>query len=95
MDQVVSFSLSDTFTGTFKIYLKQTHDPRAEKIIELLRFGTNNVVHTLLMRYGFPPEDVAEITPYIQLINEANIIFNKSIDDAPAYIRQLADWYRS
>lgn len=95
MDQVVSFSLSDTFTGTFKIYLKRAHDPRAEKIIELLRFGTNNVVHTLLMRYGFPPEDVAEITPYIQSINEANIIFNKNIDDAPAYIRQLADWYRS
>lgn len=95
MDQVVSFSLSDTFTGTFKIYLRQTRDSRAEKIIELLRFGTNNVMHTLLMRYGFPPEDVAEITPFIQSINEANITFNKNIDNAPAYIKQLSEWYRS
>lgn len=95
MDQVISFSLSDTFTGTFKIYLKQTRDSRAQKIIELLRFGTNNVMHTLLMRYGFPPEDVAEITPYIQTINEANIIFKKNIDDAPSYIKQLAEWYRN
>jgi len=94
VDQVISFSLSDVFSAAFKIYKNHTRDTRAEKMIELLRFGTNNAYHMLLMRYGFPPEDVAEITPYIHSINEENIIFRKEIEDAPQYIKDLADWYR-
>lgn len=94
VDQVISFSLSDVFSAAFKIYKNYTRDSRAEKMIELLRFGTNNAYHMLLMRYGFPSEDVAEITPYIQSINEENIVFGKEIENAPQYIRDLADWYR-
>ena len=63
-------------------------------MIELLRFGTNNSVLTLLMRYGFPPEEVAEIERYIDSIDEENIIFNKEIEDAPILIKALTEWYR-
>lgn len=94
LDQVISFSLSETFIAAFKIYRDHTQDQQADKMIELLRFGTNNTVHTLLMRYGFPPEEIAEIKLYIQSINEENIIFKNEIEHAPMHIKTLTEWYR-
>ena len=93
MDQVISFSLSDVFMAAFKIYGNQTADQRAQKMIELLRFGTNNVTHMLLMRYGFSPEAIAEITPYIKTINEREIIFSREIYEAPNYLQDIVKWY--
>ncbi|MEZ8324274.1 DEAD/DEAH box helicase [Vibrio cyclitrophicus] len=93
VDQVISFSLTETFITAFKVYRENTLDYRADKIIELLRYGTNDVVHTMLMRYGFAPEDVADLSPYIQLINEEDIIFKPTINDAPQYIQDMVDWY--
>ncbi|MGE4396676.1 MAG: hypothetical protein AB7D34_04365, partial [Sulfurimonas sp.] len=60
----------------------------------LLKFGTNNTKHMLLIRYGFPPENVTEIAKYIESINENNIIFKQEIEEAPSHIRHLVDWYR-
>lgn len=93
LDQVISFSLSEVFIATFKIYYDQRKDDRALKMIELMRFGTNNTMNMLLMRYGFPAENVNEIIPYIQLINEENIIFKDSISSAPKYIQEMTAWY--
>lgn len=93
LDQVISFSLADVFSAAFKIYGKRTSDRRADRMVELLRFGTNNVVHMMLMRYGFTPESVADITPYIQFINESEIQFHPEISTAPKYIRDIVDWY--
>lgn len=93
LDQVISFSLSDVFIAAFKIYKDLSADGRADKMIELLRFGTNDAMHMLLMRYGFPPEEVAEITPYIRNISESDILFKSTIYEAPMYIRSMVDWY--
>ncbi|WP_350013240.1 DEAD/DEAH box helicase [Pseudomonas asiatica] len=93
MDQVISFSLVDVFSAAFKIYVSRTADDRANKMIELLRYGTNNVIHMLLMRYGFPPEAVGEVSGYIKFINEREIIFNDGVNDAPAHVKSLVSWY--
>ncbi|MBY6208367.1 MULTISPECIES: DEAD/DEAH box helicase [Halomonas] len=93
LDQVISFSLTECFITSFKVYKDQTSDQRSDKMIELLRFGTNNTVHTLLMRYGFPPEDISEISKYILYINEDTITFKSNMSDAPEYIREMVDWY--
>jgi len=93
LDQVISFSLSETFITSFKVYRDNTSDQRSEKMIELLRFGTNNTVHTLLMRYGFPSEDIADISKYILFINEDTITFKPDISEAPHYIQEMVDWY--
>lgn len=93
LDQVISFSLSDSFITSFKVYREATSDERSDKMIELLRFGTNNEVHVLLLRYGFPPEDVAELSKYILFVNEDTIVFKPDISDAPKHIREVADWY--
>lgn len=45
------------------------------------------------MRYGFPPEDVPSIAPYIESISELNIVFNDKVKDAPQHIRDMIEWY--
>jgi helicase len=93
MDQVISFSLSDVFSAAFKIYGEATGDSRAAKMLELLRFGTNNVIHILLLRYGFSPETISDITPYLQFVTEQEIIFKDEIYSAPQYILDMVEWY--
>lgn len=93
LDQVISFSLSDVFSAAFKIYRKLSGDDRALKMMELLRYGTNDVLHMLLMRYGFSAEIVSEITPYISFVSESEIVFSAEIEKAPQYIKDIVEWY--
>ncbi|WP_138438961.1 DEAD/DEAH box helicase [Marinobacter alexandrii] len=93
LDQVISFSLTESFIAAFKVYKDHVSDKRADKIIELLKFGTNDVVQTLLMRYGFPPEEVSELSNYIAFINEDIISFSSDIANAPKYLQELVEWY--
>lgn len=93
LDQVITFSLSDIFIAAFKIYWEKTNDDRAEKIIELLRYGTNNSQHILLMRYGFPPDIVMDISNYVASINDVEIVFKENITSAPQNVQDLVEWY--
>ena len=93
LDTVISFSLSEVFSAAFKIYMESMNDNRAIKVIELLRYGTNNSRYVLLMRYGFPPEDVPAIAPYVKSISEEDIEFTENVDNAPQYIKNMIDWY--
>ncbi len=93
MDQVISFSLSDTFIAAFKVYEEKTGDFRAEQVIELFRYGTNNSKNILLMRYGFPSEMVHDVSDYVEKVNEKEIVFKNSIHSAPLAIREMVEWY--
>lgn len=93
MDQVISFSLSDTLIAAFEIYYEQSNDERANRIIELFRYNTNNRQYILLLRYGFPPEMVKEIAPYVQTISENEITFLPTIATAPRIIQNIVEWY--
>lgn len=93
LDTVISFSLSDVFIGAFSIYYCTTKDKKALKMIELLKYGTNNTIYILLIRYGFPPDEVAEISKYVEQISEKNISFKNSITNAPQHIQDLVFWY--
>ncbi len=93
LDQVISFSLANSFVAAFKVYKDNTSDQRANKMIDLLRFGTNSSTHILLMRYGFAPENIAEISEYILSIDENTITFKPEITDAPEYLKKMVDWY--
>jgi len=93
LDQVISFCLSDVFVAAFKIYGEQTDDERANRMIELLQYGTHNPQHILLMRYGFPSECVQEISEYVASVSEENIVFRDVVHSAPGHIRKLVEWY--
>ncbi|CAD0009488.1 DEAD/DEAH box helicase [Flavobacterium chungangense] len=93
MDQVISFSLSDIFIAAFKIYGEKRNDSRAEKIVELFRYNTNNKIHILLLRYGFSPEIIKEIAPYVDTIDEDRIIFLPTIQNTSDFVRNMVSWY--
>ncbi|WP_082638156.1 DEAD/DEAH box helicase [Lysobacter antibioticus] len=94
LDQVISFCLSDTFVAAFKVYHRRSGNDRALKFIELLRFGTNDPMHVLLMRYGFLPEDIESLLPYIRSVNEKEIAFTRAISYASARVQMITAWYR-
>ena len=73
--------------------MEHVDDDRAVQVIELLRYGTNDSRNVLLMRYGFPPEDVPAIVPYIESISELNIEFSDRVEGAPLYIKHMIEWY--
>lgn len=93
LDTVISFSLSDVFIGTFKLYLADTNDQRSDVFIDFLRYGTTNRVHIMLMRYGIQPEDVPEISPYVDFISEERIEINPEIYNIDNDILKKISWY--
>ncbi|WP_238124832.1 hypothetical protein [Vibrio cincinnatiensis] len=93
MDTVISFSLSDVLIGAFSIFHEHTKDVKALKMVELLRYGTNDTVHTLLLRYGFPPEEIKEISEYIDSISEENILFKADVYESTDKVKDIVDWY--
>lgn len=93
LDTVISFSLTDVFIGAFSIYHKNSNDEKAIKMIKLLKYGTNNHMHIMLMRYGFPPEEVSEIEEYVESVSEEEIVFNDNVSHAPKKIKDLIEWY--
>ncbi len=93
LDTVISFSLSEVFMAALRIYYEKRSDDRAIKMIELVKYGSNDTVSVLLMRYGFPPEDVSELAKYVESISEDDIQFSKKIEEAPQYIRDIVEWY--
>ncbi|WP_343606220.1 DEAD/DEAH box helicase [Fluviicola sp.] len=93
MDQVISFSLSDTLIAAFEIYHEYTSDNRAIEFVELLRYNTNNKKHILLLRYGFTPEIIKEIAKHVETIDENKITFLPTIRDTSDFIRSIVNWY--
>lgn len=93
LDKVVSFCLFDVFVAASRLYYQQTKDDKARKFMELLRFGTNEQINVLLMRYGFMPDQIEEIIPYVLKINEDEIVFKKSVSEVSSKLRAMIDWY--
>lgn len=94
LDKVISFCLSDVFAASAKVFYDQEKDGRALKFIELLRFGTNDAMHVLMMRYGFLPDQIEDVLPYVLRISEDEIVFRRNVDRAGARLKGLVDWYR-
>lgn len=94
LDEVISFCLADVFIAAFRIYHRATGDQRGLRFVELLRFGTNDAMQILLIRYGFLPEDLEELLPHIRSISEQEITFKRSLLRASARLKEITAWYR-
>jgi superfamily II DNA/RNA helicase len=79
LDKVISFSLSDVFVAAFDQFYAQTADPRAKKMVNYFRFGTNEEHEIWLMRYGFSIEEVELIKSFVNRIDENEILFSDSL----------------
>ncbi|WP_333810573.1 DEAD/DEAH box helicase [Idiomarina baltica] len=91
-DHVISFSISEKIICAFRTYRRATGDTRADKMVNLLRFGTNDNIETLLLRYGFPGSVIKDVMPYVSFIDEYNINF-KDITGAPEHVLKAIEWY--
>ena len=59
--------------------MKKTGDLRAEKLVKLIKYGTDSDKKIWLLRYGFDFDDVEWIEPYVQSIDSTGIEFDKEI----------------
>lgn len=75
IDKIWGFCLSDIFYAAFDLYHKRTQDIRADKMRKFIRYATVDEKEILLLRYGFPFEDIEWIKPLVISINEKRIKF--------------------
>lgn len=94
LDKVVSFSLADIFVAAFEEYHAWSGDPRAKTFAEYMRYGTNDPVAILLIRYGFPPEDVMSLSRAVEHIDEEKVVFSaEAYEIHDPFSRSLIDHY--
>ncbi|MCH5340739.1 MAG: DEAD/DEAH box helicase [Acetatifactor sp.] len=83
LDKVIGFKLSDIYVAAFAEYYKKTNDQRAEKMIKLIKYRTEDEKEIWMLRYGFSFEDIEWLKPYVVDINQEEVIFNKEIYNLP------------
>lgn len=79
LDKILNFRLEDIFVALFYKYFEKTEDLRAEKLVKLIKYGTDSDKQIWLLRYGFDFDDVEWIEPYVQSIDSTGIEFDKEI----------------
>jgi hypothetical protein len=94
LDKVVSFSLADIFVAAFEEYYSWSGDQRAKVFAEYMRYGTNDPVAILLIRYGFPPEEVLSLSRAVEHIDEERVVFSdEAFEVEDPFSRYLIDHY--
>lgn len=95
LDKVISFSLSDVYVAAFDQYFSVTGDSRASDFVNFIKYGTSSPVEILLIRYGFSPENVEELSMHLESISEEAVVFRPSVYDiADEFDRYLVEHYR-
>ena len=79
LDKILNFRLEDIFVALFYKYFEKTRDLRAEKLVKLIKYGTDSDKQIWLLRYGFDFDDVEWIEPYVKSIDSTGIEFDKEI----------------
>jgi len=93
LDKVISFCLADTISAAAELYFRATNDGRALRLAEMLKYGTNDPISIMLLRYGFPPELVDEVKSYVRRVDEVGIEFSPMIASARRPIMEAVRWY--
>lgn len=81
IDKVISLSLKDPLSAAFLLYYNKHKDLRALYLSNYITYGTNNQTEIWLLKYGFTFDEIEWILPFVENINEQEIIFKESIVD--------------
>lgn len=79
IDKVISLSLKDPLSAAFLLYYNKYADLRALYLSNYITYGTNNQTEIWLLKYGFTFDEIEWILPFVENINEQEIIFKESI----------------
>jgi len=93
IDQVLTFSISEVITTAFYILNESFEDTRIALMIDLLKYGTNDKKHIMLMRYGFSAEQIEKIYGYVLDIDLNFVKFSDDIFEADDDVIDAVSWY--
>ena len=93
LDKVVSLSLADPISAALDIYYNKFNDDRSIVLKNYVKYGTNDDVEILLIRYGFDPEDFVWLIEHIDEIDETAIVFKESVLNEPFERLMIIDRY--
>lgn len=83
LDKLIGLYLSDIFFAAFIKYNERCQDPRAEKMANLIKYGTYNPKHIWMIRYGMSFEDIEQLDSYIEAIDERGIVVTPNFAELP------------
>nr|BFF39789.1 hypothetical protein BACY1_15940 [Tenacibaculum mesophilum] len=81
IDKVLSLSVKDPISSALLLYFHKTNDNRALTLSNYIKYGTNDETEIWLLKYGFSFEDIELIIQHINMIDETEIKFKKSINE--------------
>lgn len=87
LDKLIGLYLVDIFYVAFSKYNERCHDERAEKMANLIKFGTYNPKYIWMLRYGMSFEDIEILEDYIDSIDERGITVNQGFANLPEKAR--------
>lgn len=95
IDKVLSLSLKDPISAAFYLYHKKCGDERALALSNYISYSTNDPAEIWLLKYGFTFDEIIEIMPHITQVDESEIVFKDSINDAiqDEHTRELVERY--
>jgi hypothetical protein len=95
IDKVISLSLKDPISAAFHLYHKKSGDARALALSNYISYNTNDPMEIWLLKYGFTFDEIVEIMPHIDNVDESEIIFKNSINEAiqGEHTRELIERY--
>ena len=80
LDKLIGFRWGDCYYAAFDKFYQETNDNRAHKMANYIRYGTNDEMEIMLLRYGFIFEDFGWLKPIILNINEDEIKFKEDLN---------------
>lgn len=81
LDKVISWALADPLSATFILYFRKTNDERAIAMANYIKYGTNNSTEIWLLKYGFDFEEIEWLLPFVNKIDEKEIVFSSMVMD--------------
>lgn len=91
LDKLIGLYLSDIFYAAFIKYNERCPDIRAEKMANLIKYGTYNPKYIWMLRYGMSFEDIELLDNYIVSIDEQGIKVTNDFHNLPPKVKNCID----
>lgn len=83
LDKLIGFKLSDIYYAVLDKYFLSCNDSRAHQLANYIKYGTNNIRHIWMLRYGMSFEEIEILDKHIISIDDRQITFKSSINEVP------------
>lgn len=92
LDKLIGFRWGDCYYAAFDKFYQETNDIRAQKMTNYIKYGTNDEMEIMLLRYGFIFEDFSWLKPIILNINEDEIKFKEDLQLTTEQLNKISKY---